>query len=129
MLVSQGLFPDEAHAMVTTWSGSWFDDGARIIYIVPRPFVDSILPLTISPVPQEITRVFVGRIELVTPATEKAVETAYASGDQGTLAKYGRFLIPILERMIRESSDTSRVAQLRHDLDSAYSAVLLQARN
>jgi hypothetical protein len=129
MLVSQGLFPDEAHAMVTTWSGSWFDDGARIIYIVPRPFVDSILPLTIAPVPQQITRVFVGRIELVTPATEKAVETAYASGDQGTLAKYGRFLIPILERMIRESSDTSRVAQLRHDLDSAYSAVLLQARN
>lgn len=128
MLISQGLYPDEAEAMVKTWSGSWFDDGARIIYIVPRPFVDSILPLTIAPVPQQITRVFVGRIELVTPATEKAVETAYASGDQATLAKYGRFLIPILERMIQESRDTSRVAELRHDLNQAYDAVLLQAR-
>lgn len=90
--------------------------------------MDSILPLTIAPVPQQITRVFVGRIELVTPATEKAVETAYASGDQATLAKYGRFLIPILERMIQESRDTSRVAELRHDLNQAYDAVLLQAR-
>jgi len=41
LLVSQGLFPDEAHAMLETWKTSWFDDGSRILYIVPRRFVDS----------------------------------------------------------------------------------------
>ncbi len=34
-LVAQGLFPKEAQAMVETWRDSWFEEGSRLIYIVP----------------------------------------------------------------------------------------------
>lgn len=97
LLVAQGLYPDEAHAMVNTWRDSWFEEGSRLIYIVPRGFVDKILPLTIGPAPGQIVRVFVGRLELITPATAKAVKTAVASNDEATLRKYARFLEPILQ--------------------------------
>jgi len=112
ILISQGLFPDEAHAMLETWKNSWFEEGSRLIYIVPRRFIDSVLPLRISPAPAMTTRVFVGRLELVTPATERAVESAFASNDQLTLAKYNRFLEPILSTMIQKSTDTARTEQL-----------------
>ena len=38
MLVAQGLYQDEAHAMVETWRGSWFEEGSRLLYIVPTAF-------------------------------------------------------------------------------------------
>ena len=108
ILINQGLYADEAHAMVATWKDSWFEEGSRLIYIVPREFVDSVLPLTISPTPEQVVRVFVGRLEIVTPATAKAVNTAVAANDEKTLNKYGRFLEPILEvahkHLIPESS-------------------------
>lgn len=103
MLVERGLYPDEAHAMVETWRDSWFEEGSRLIYIVPRGFVDRVLPLNIHPEPEEKVRVFVGRMELVTPATEKAVEAAIATEDHVTLEKYCRFLEPIL-RVVRQRS-------------------------
>jgi hypothetical protein len=97
ILVGQGLYPDEAHAMVETWRDSWFEEGSRLIYIVPRGFIDHVLPLTINPSPGQTVRVFVGRLEMVTPATARAVETAIVSGDERALSKYGRFLEPILK--------------------------------
>jgi hypothetical protein len=112
ILVTQGLFPDEAHAMIETWKNSWFEEGSRLIYIVPRRVVDSVLPLRIAPTPAATTRVFVGRLELITPATERAVESAFASNDQVTLAKYNRFLEPILRIMIQKSTDPARIEQL-----------------
>jgi hypothetical protein len=51
----------------------------------------------VNPAPGQIVRVFVGRLEIVTPATAKAVKTAVASDDEVTLNKYGRFLEPILQ--------------------------------
>ena len=102
ILVEQGLYPDEAHAMVQTWSDSWFEEGSRLIYIVPRAFVDKILPLTMNPAPSQMARVFVGRLEIMTPATTRAVETALASGDEVTLYKYRRFLEPILQTLKEE---------------------------
>jgi hypothetical protein len=105
ILVDQGLYPDEAHAMVETWRDSWFEEGSRLIYIVPRSFVDQILPLTIEPVPLQVVRVFVGRLEIVTPATAKAVSIAIAAHDQSTLNKYGRFLEAILEIASRSNSN------------------------
>src|SRR5712691_4478689 len=82
ILVAQGLYQDEAHAMVETWRGSWFEEGSRLLYIVPPSFVNEVLPLSIHPGPAQTVRVFVGRLELVTPATEKAVETAFAANDK-----------------------------------------------
>jgi len=97
ILVGQGLYRDEAHAMVETWKDSWFEEGSRLIYIVPSGFIDKVLPLTIDPVPTQIVRVFVGRLEIVTPATAVAVRTALAQNDETTLDKYSRFLEPILQ--------------------------------
>ncbi len=98
VLVEQGLYEREAQAMVETWRDSWFEEGTRLFYIVPRPAIDGILPLEIQPAPSDIARVFVGRMELITPTIEKEVREAIARNDRGTLEKYGRFLDPIAAR-------------------------------
>jgi hypothetical protein len=98
ILIGNGLYEPEAQAMVDTWKDSWFEEGARLLYVVPARDVDEILPLAISPKPSAVTRVFVGRIELVTPATIRDVTAAMAANDRGVLATYGRFLGPIAER-------------------------------
>jgi hypothetical protein len=98
-LIAQGLFAKEAHAMLETWNDSWFEEGSRLIYIVPGAVVDEMLPLHVDPAPSEIARVFVGRIELVTPETKRAVESAVARADWAAVNRYGRFLEPILRRV------------------------------
>ena len=66
-LVAEGLFSDEANALLNTWELSYFKSaGTRLFFLVPRAWTDTYLPLEVS-VPSEITRVMVGRIELVTP--------------------------------------------------------------
>ncbi len=125
-LTSAGLYPAEAHAMLLSWIDSWFEEGSRLIYIVPRAFVDRILPLKIDPQPAGIQRVFVGRMELVTPATQKAIVTALSSRDDATLAKYGRFLAPILETMIRKEPDPARTTELRQALAKIYGSYVAQ---
>lgn len=129
ILVSQGLFPDEAHAMLETWKNSWFEEGSRLIYIVPRRFTDSVLPLRIAPAPATTARVFIGRLELVTPATESAVESAFASNDQLTLAKYNRFLEPILSTMIQKSTDPARTEQLSRYLSVVSQKLYAPSKN
>jgi hypothetical protein len=71
-LTSQGLFEDEARAMLETWEAAYFKiPGTRVFFIVPRPWVDHYLPLEIS-VPAKIERVMVGRIELRSKAGAEA---------------------------------------------------------
>ena len=112
-LVAQGLFPKEAHAMLDTWRDSWFEEGSRLIYIVPSPTVDAILPLQIEPAPSATVRVFVGRIELVTPETERSVESAFAKSDWSALGRYSRFMDPILKRIYPgNSSKVNEIEQL-----------------
>ena len=63
-LIAQGLFADEAEAMLNTWKASYFQKpGLRVFYIVPREWTDYFLPLELS-VPARVTRVIVGRIDL-----------------------------------------------------------------
>jgi hypothetical protein len=128
MLVAQGLYQDEAHAMIETWRDSWFEEGSRLLYIVPEGFVNGVLPLSITPAPTQTVRVFVGRLELVTPATERAVEKAFAVHDGATLEKYGRFLKPILETMIARESDPVKVQQLRANLDTFYASEIARTQ-
>lgn len=72
-LVREGLYEDEAEAMLSTWELSYFKSpGLRLFFTVPREWTDHVLPLSIS-VPSEITRVMVGRIELVSPAQRRLV--------------------------------------------------------
>ncbi len=122
LLVSQGLYVDEARAMIATWRNSWFEEGSRILYILPAAAVNAILPLAVTPAPASMVRVFVGRMELVTPATEKAVEQAFAANDRQTLDGYRRFLEPILRAMIAGSrSDPARSQALAKYMSSVYS--------
>jgi hypothetical protein len=126
MLIAQGLYQDEAQAMFETWRDSWFEEGSRLLYIVPRQFVDGVLPLTITPAPAQTVRVFVGRLELVTPATQRAVEQALATHDQTTLTRYGRFLVPILENMIAGEKNAAKKAQFFEYLNNASNAPVTQ---
>lgn len=126
MLIAQGLYQDEAQAMFETWRDSWFEEGSRLLYIVPRQFVDGVLPLTITPTPGQTVRVFVGRLELVTPATQRAVEQALAAHDQTTLTRYGRFLVPILENMIAGEKNSAKKAQFNEYLNNAYNSQITQ---
>lgn len=71
-LTERGLSKDEAKAMVDTWNHTWFSEpGQRVFTIVDRTWVNSVLPLAISPQPQKIERVFVARYEVLSPSTEK----------------------------------------------------------
>jgi hypothetical protein len=126
ILVAQGLYQDEAHAIVETWRSSWFEEGSRLLYLVPSAFVNEVLPLSIHPAPAQTVRVFVGRLELVTPATQKAVETAFAANDTATLKTYGRFLEPILATMIKKETNAGQVRRFQNCLNSVYSKLVAQ---
>ncbi len=66
-LKADGLFSDEADALLNTWELSYFKSaGLRLFFLVPQAWTDRVLPLRIS-IPCEIKRVMVGRLELVTP--------------------------------------------------------------
>jgi hypothetical protein len=65
-LEAAGLRADEAAAMLATWKLSYFESpGLRVFFLLPRTWIDAHLPLALSSA-AEITRVMVGRIELVT---------------------------------------------------------------
>ena len=89
--------------MVETWRDSWFEEGSRLIYIVAASAVDAILPLQVDPAPLQTVRVFVGRIELVTPETRRSVASAIARSDWPAIDRYSRFLDPILRRIYSAS--------------------------
>ena len=99
ILMDHGLYQKEARAMIETWRDSWFEEGTRVFYIVPNRAIDSLLPLDIQPGPSQIARVFVGRMEIITPDIQHEVAQAVAMNDRGTLEKYGRFLESIAKRV------------------------------
>jgi hypothetical protein len=110
-LIAQGLYPKEAAAMLATWRDSWFEEGARLIYILPSRAVNAMLPINIQPAPANISRVFVGRIELLTAETKSTVYEAAARNDTRTLALYRRFLQPIgrsLNKPVNLACDANR---------------------
>lgn len=126
ILTSQGLYPDEARAMIETWRQSWFEEGSRLFYIVPGNFLNTILPLSISPAPAQTVRVFVGRLELVTPATTQAVQKILTNRDIEGLQKYNRFLEPILEAM--KAENPAQAKQIENDLDLTYRSPRIQPK-
>lgn len=65
-LIDAGLYESEADAMLETWSASYFRmPGLRLLYLVPNEWLGYFLPLRVS-APHELTRVLVGRIDLLT---------------------------------------------------------------
>jgi hypothetical protein len=121
-LVSEGLFPDEAKAMVNTWNDSWFtEDGVRVLYLLPRPWTDETLPMTLNPRPTNLTRVMVGRAEIIPPNVETnlfQLLTKAQNGDTGArdqasveLKKLGRFAEPAL-RLANTHADQTNIVNL-----------------
>lgn len=113
-LVEAGLYEKEAVAMLNTWRNSWFgEEGTRLFYILPQRQTDAILPLEIQPVPDEIVRVMVGRLEIMTPERERLIEEALEQDPSGEseattdqlpelpegLRSLGRFAEPALLRV------------------------------
>jgi hypothetical protein len=76
-LRAEGLYREEAQAMLDTWQLSYFEsEGMRLFFVLPRAWTDARLPLSIS-VPAEITRVMLGRIELVSAYQRQALNQLY----------------------------------------------------
>jgi hypothetical protein len=98
-LVGQGLYRKEADAMIETWRDSWFEEGMRVFYLVPRTLVDRELPLSIQPAPAKIARVFVGREEILSPYLRDRLATALAAGNTQALDRFGRFLAPFMQQV------------------------------
>lgn len=120
-LAEQGLYEKEAAAMVKTWRDSWFEEGLRVFYILPRRATDAILPITIKPQPSELARVFVGRAEIITPEMEREIRAAAQlfGGNSpearaaaiNTVRRYGRFADPVLREAMNGAKDNaSRLA-------------------
>ncbi|HKR00830.1 MAG TPA: HEAT repeat domain-containing protein [Pyrinomonadaceae bacterium] len=128
ILVASGLYEKEAEAMIKTWRTSWFEEGLRVFYILPRRKTDEILPVTIEPRPQELVRVLVGRAEVITPEMEKGVRQQLSmlrdpspqvrEAAMQEIRKYGRFSEPILKRLLAEENDGAVRARIRRLLQT-----------
>ena len=97
--------------MVKTRDDSWFaENGTRVLYILPKDWADQVLPLSLTPAPREIARVFVGRAEVITPSTEQslAAEVNRYSSDRLTAVAnvralgLSRFLEPAFRRLVAQ---------------------------
>ena len=115
LLTKEGLYEKEAQAMVATWRDSWFEEGLRVFYVLPRPLTDNTLQLTIDPQPTELVRVLVGRTEVITPEMEQAIQKQLeplnaASPDlhsvtMQVIRTHGRFAEPILKEMMEKTNN------------------------
>lgn len=81
-LIDEGLYEDEAEAMLETWRLSYFEsEGLRVFYLLPRAWTDQRLPLSIS-VPAETVRVMLGRIELISQHQRTMLRELYGFPDE-----------------------------------------------
>jgi hypothetical protein len=66
-LIDDGLYADEADALLSTWRASYFESpGLRLFYLLPRSWTDHVMPMKLS-VDAKMVRTMFGRIEIVTP--------------------------------------------------------------
>ena len=104
-LINEGLYRAEAESMVNTWADSWFEeDGIRVLYVLPRRWTDTTLPIQMQPAARELVRVMVGRAEVLPPVLTKTLSVeikAALGGDVAArktvtirLKKLGRFAEP-----------------------------------
>jgi hypothetical protein len=113
-LISAGLYEKEAKAMVATWRTSWFgEQGTRLFYILPASMADATLPLTVTPKPQQMVRVMVGRLEIMTAQREQQIAQQLAENETPDL---GRFAEPALRRIIRVTQDAQVKARAQATL-------------
>jgi len=129
VLVAGGLYEREALAMIKTWRDSWFEEGLRVFYVLPRRTTDELLPVQIEPRPAELVRVLVGRAEVITPEMEKSVgqqvvllrdpSPRVREAARKAIQKYGRFSEPILKRLLAQETNTEVRSQIAELIESA----------
>lgn len=136
-LVAEGLYEKEALSMVKTWQNSWFTEtGTRILYMVPAPTTDELLPLHITPRPNETLRVLVGRMEIMSPDAENKMIGAVAKSiqqrsqhlaDQSTQKKKQPYAIPASIKAFGRMAEPAlvRVGKISKDPDVRREAELL----
>ncbi|MEW4490277.1 hypothetical protein AB1L42_19485 [Thalassoglobus sp. JC818] len=124
-LVEEGLYEKEARSMVECWKSSWFgEEGTRVLYMVPTHITETLLPLNVTPQPDEVVRVLVGRMEIMPKETEQRVldlvtksaeartqatqnKTEFKSPALKSLLSMGRLAEPALSRIRVLSTDQS----------------------
>jgi hypothetical protein len=115
-LEADGLYADEAQAMVDTWEQSYFlTPGVRLLYLLPQSETEALLPLTISPKPRATLRTMVIRVELLTPEQEQAhagwlkdlAAAPTAAAARASFLAQGRFSEPYLRRALARSTDAA----------------------
>jgi hypothetical protein len=117
-LVKQGLYEKEARAMVNTWQDQWYvEEGTRVLYLLPRPWTDRTLQLQVTPQPDSVVRVMVGRAELITPTVQQELRDqilTFKTGDEKAKAqavdgvralRLGRFLAAAMTTVTRGETD------------------------
>lgn len=120
-LIDARLSEKEAAAMVATWTEAWLrEEGNRLLYLLPRSWIDSTLPLTMKPKPAKLERVFVARAELFSPEQEKRLTEIFRhSSSDEALARdladlhLGRFAPAALERAVKLGESELRSAFAR----------------
>jgi hypothetical protein len=77
VLVAEGLFADEAEAMLNTWEVSYFrTPGLRLFFNLPQAWTDTVLPLTVKGYENTVQkRAMIGRIELVSARQQALLDT------------------------------------------------------
>jgi hypothetical protein len=100
-----------------------------VFYILPRSKVDTLLPISIHPTAQQLVRVFVGRVELLSPPMRNEIAAALVNGDITVLKKYGRFLNAFMSEMNNANSGGVPASErARHFLDSSSAQAFAESR-
>jgi hypothetical protein len=119
VLVADGLYADEAKAMVDTWERSYFlTPGIRALYLLPQSVTDEVIPLHITPAPKVLRRSMVIRLELLTPSHEQELSQWLTELSQSPTAgaatvkflSLGRFAEPHLSRAVAMAKDAGEKA-------------------
>lgn len=117
-LSADGLYPMEAAAMVHTWNSQWLGEpGTRVLYLIPAAEIDRLVPLTITPTPTELKRVFVGRLDVLAPEDVVKLEGVIKSERVGPLLAdfeyLGRFKGPALQYVAESGTDAEARDRVR----------------
>lgn len=115
-LVESGLYPDEALSMFNTWKTSYLrSHGLRALYVLSRFETDSLLPLNVTPKPDETVRTLVGRIEILHAEEEQQMLTNLRAG-LPLVVKEDRFAEPKLRRLLTLTTNPQELAAIRKQI-------------
>ncbi|AZZ35642.1 hypothetical protein CIK05_02120 [Bdellovibrio sp. qaytius] len=119
-LVESGLYKDESLAMFNTWKSSYLkSNGLRALYILSRKETDTILPISITPEPQELVRTLVGRIEIFHASEEQQLLKDFRAGKRPLINADDRFAEPKLRRLLTlvDISERYYITKMINDLN------------